>query len=893
VFPEFRKVIMGKTIFICIILVSANTLFQSINGAGYQNNNFAQDRIIYVGGDGPANFSSINDALKVATDGDTIYVYSGRYHEHLLIDKSVKLIGENKNSTIIDGDGYKYTIKTVADGVEIKGFTITNSSVYCGGDESKMVFEMGGVLLASNSNKISDNIISGNACGICIGFSELDTHRSNPFIVHPSSQNLITNNTISSNSIGIFIDAPSKLNVILDNVIKENNESGITFSSLFLMDFFKHLSPEVKKLPPSNSGVWEYFPEPPNNNMIKQNSIINNIGTDPFATGAGILLFYSKNNYIRENTVTENNRGILICYSFADNISYNYIGDNDIGIDTREIPYINIIRTTPSNPVIFGNDIDNNKLAGVLLWKQEAATIANNEFKTNGIIIWGDRCCYWDNFTIENNFIDRKPLYYYKNRNGGNLSLGDAGQIILANCSNLIIQDARITTGVNVGLLSGFSSFNTIKNCLVAGSGCGIYLYCSSNNEIENSILTANWISIYLENSSNNMIRENSLEGTPTFSFTSFLFRDIREEEGAGIYIGKVSQKIIITNNKIKYRGGDGIYIDRCSNNIISNNLLTDSDIYLFNTSQNNLYGNIMDGGSINIISSSHNKIDRCTIKDSSKWGIRFFNSTCNTVTNSTIEDNKGNGILLEGGSSKNLITLNVIMNNGEISLYPVFDRAGILIEETSDTNTIRCNKIFHNKDVGIWVKGENNRIEENIIRKNIDEGIRIGGQSNSIVGNIICANMDGIRLEGADFNSITENFISNYIDVGISLIKSCNNTISGNTMWGNLSFGESHGTALQIVKSSNNRIKHNNFIMNKENLYLDDSENNLFIRNYWDRPRLLPYSILIQLKIIDIRPRLVPYLPLKCFFSLISCLTHKNVAMEKPSLLRDSIDTS
>ena len=58
---------------------------------------------IYVGGSGIGNYSTIQDALDVANDLDTIYVFKGKYLESLVIDKSINLIGEERDITVIDG----------------------------------------------------------------------------------------------------------------------------------------------------------------------------------------------------------------------------------------------------------------------------------------------------------------------------------------------------------------------------------------------------------------------------------------------------------------------------------------------------------------------------------------------------------------------------------------------------------------------------------------------------------------------------------------------------------------------------------------------------------------------------------------------------------------------
>jgi len=109
------------------------------------------EKILYVGGDGPNNYTKIQDAIGDAKDGFTIFVYSGIYYENVVIDKRINLIGENKRATIIDGSGGESVVKITVDGVNIKEFTVQNGKK--------------GIKMYNNC-KIENNIIYGGSYGI-------------------------------------------------------------------------------------------------------------------------------------------------------------------------------------------------------------------------------------------------------------------------------------------------------------------------------------------------------------------------------------------------------------------------------------------------------------------------------------------------------------------------------------------------------------------------------------------------------------------------------------------------------------------------------------------------------------------------------------------------------
>jgi len=76
-------------------------------------------------------YFSIQDAIDAneTLNGHTIFVGNGTYVENVVVHKSIKLMGENNASTIIDGGNAGSAISIVANNVEITGFTIENIAV--------------------------------------------------------------------------------------------------------------------------------------------------------------------------------------------------------------------------------------------------------------------------------------------------------------------------------------------------------------------------------------------------------------------------------------------------------------------------------------------------------------------------------------------------------------------------------------------------------------------------------------------------------------------------------------------------------------------------------------------------------------------------------------------
>jgi parallel beta-helix repeat protein len=160
----------------------------------------------------PDDYPTIQEAINNANEGDTIFVRNGTYYEHVVVNKTVSLIGENKFNTLIDGNGTGNVVTIKADGVAITGFTIENSDIICNATAGYGidVGYVNGIWYGACNWLISRNIIVNNGIGIrCHRFHKNGT----------ISENIIKNNRLD----GVILGRPSIYCCILNNAFINND----------------------------------------------------------------------------------------------------------------------------------------------------------------------------------------------------------------------------------------------------------------------------------------------------------------------------------------------------------------------------------------------------------------------------------------------------------------------------------------------------------------------------------------------------------------------------------------------------------------------------------------------------------------------------------------------
>ena len=251
---------------------------------------------LYVGGSGPGNYTRIQDAIDDASDGDTVFVFnesSPYYEKKIKVDKSISLVGENRNTTVIDGGDSFATISVLTNHVNIKGFTI-----------------LGSIKIEANYTSISGNIINITRWE-CIRIRP-------PLNTTYYHDNIITNNLLFSSASGIVI-IDSHNNIISNNKI---DSGGPLYGGISLRSSNDSIiSGNIIR----NSGIFFHRC---NNNVI----IENRISTCEYGIYLDAITNSCSFNMITRNVIYSNDIGI-----FLNKVRTNIIFENNFLNNSRDV----------------------------------------------------------------------------------------------------------------------------------------------------------------------------------------------------------------------------------------------------------------------------------------------------------------------------------------------------------------------------------------------------------------------------------------------------------------------------------------------------------------------------------------------------------------------------
>jgi parallel beta-helix repeat protein len=331
----------------------------------YLNNN----NILYVGGIGPGNISKIQNAINAADNGYTIFVYNGTYEEQISIDKSLKILGENRETTIIDAGGDGDGVNITADNVHFINFTVRNTGI---GNSLDVLKNAAIRITLSNNNKIQNVICHDTNYGLWTDFSDDNIIIDNVFhgfydgiSLAFSKNNYLRNNSVINSGLVLGGFCISKL---IHDIDTSNTANGKP------VYYYKN---ETSIKVPSNAG--EVILVNCSNFTISDLEISN--VTD------GIELLFSNYNIIKNNIITNaTDFAIRLQKSNYNIIKNNNCSNNAIGIGFNTAGFDGYKRNADCNyNIVENNSLFFNEYFGIILTMSNYNEISKNNFIGNKI----------------------------------------------------------------------------------------------------------------------------------------------------------------------------------------------------------------------------------------------------------------------------------------------------------------------------------------------------------------------------------------------------------------------------------------------------------------------------------------------------------------------------
>ncbi|MFQ6064890.1 MAG: NosD domain-containing protein [Candidatus Bathyarchaeia archaeon] len=582
-----------------------------------------------VDDDGPADFHTIQEAINAANPGDIIYVYNGTYNEHVVANKTVSLLGENRSSTIIDGGRAPIVVDVTANNVVVSGFTIFNggkgirlwnSTDSMIGDNYVMINDYGIYVDKSPNNTIIGNMIGGIQ-GVRISEYGIALYSS-------PNTSIIENIIFTNNKEGILIEFSSNTKVI-QNIILTSRE-GIRIS---------HSSNNfISQNNITNNRDYGIQAIQSHNNTIIRNTITNT--SELFMSKPGITFSDSHFNRIIQNKITNNYIGVAVASSSLNTISGNNISSNDyVGI-RFDYPWTNynevsgnivsnndygiFLASSANNNTIFGNYITNNN-RGIYL-----SGTSNNMFFHNNFVENTQQVVSYDSTNLWDDGYPSGGNYWSDHVCVGNPSNGSQPYIIDAeNIDHYPFQDPNgwlKVHNIDTGL-----DYETIQEAIDASETLdGHTILVDAGTYYEHVTV---YKSLTLIGESKNI---TVIDGGGTSTVVHIAVNNVNLSE------------FTIQNSGKHYPGWIGILMDFSNRSTISNNILL-----------NNYFGILLSG-------SSENSISDNTIS-SSYIGIfleytHLNESTGNIIIRNTISNNEY-GIGIEECSGNTIYHNNFINN--------------------------------------------------------------------------------------------------------------------------------------------------------------------------------------------------------------------------------------
>jgi parallel beta-helix repeat protein len=482
-----KKIIVAVVLFILLV-----TVFLTIQPT------FASHKTLTV----PDNYSTINAALQNASDGDTVFVRKGTYNERFVIDKAISLKGEDRDTTIINGNNSGTVVLIRHDNVEVSDLTIMYSDAP-NHPYSQWMWStrlIGIHLLSVKSCNIHGNKVMDCGAGIWLYDSPQNIINGNYLYrndygerIEISSNNVFEGNTLTGNWAGMrFISSGN--NKLRNNTMNFNTEN---FAILGAEPCY------INDVDISNTvdGKPIYYWIGLSHQSIPSDAgcvvLVNCVGCTVEGLSLaknldGIVLVTCMNSNVANNTILQTNGGITTHGCINDRIIGNKLDCiNAIKVNGNGTQVINnTITATATGVTIEGNyHVLSDNTIDVTTWQAYMIKCLGSYNRVTGNRLNGTSYTY--------SSIDGSNNIYYQNimANCYQLNINSSNSIIaknetpgitLSDGSGTVVCGNRITNGLGLGI-GGHDNFyyaNQVENNYYVGVDVHGLDTVTSNNVI-------------------------------------------------------------------------------------------------------------------------------------------------------------------------------------------------------------------------------------------------------------------------------------------------------------------------------------------------------------------------------------------------------------------------
>ena len=264
---------------------------------------------------------SVAPAIAQARDGDTVLVPGPRvYHEHLVINKSIRLMGTNDPA--IDADGVGTPLTLAAPEIEVSGLTLRHSGHDLGtADSGVMITGSAAVVRGCRVETDGFGIYVRGVGGCVIEGNEVSGRktvapaaRGNGIHLWKTQRNRIVNNVVHDKRDGMYFSFAD------DNLISGNRIRDTRFGIHYM---YSHQNRLVTNSMTHNTvGATLMFSR---QSLVEGNLVVAN-------RRHGMVFKQLDNSRILNNVIAGQNRGFFIQQATQNRFEGNTIATNDIGV---------------------------------------------------------------------------------------------------------------------------------------------------------------------------------------------------------------------------------------------------------------------------------------------------------------------------------------------------------------------------------------------------------------------------------------------------------------------------------------------------------------------------------------------------------------------------------